>query len=263
MQDLFLQNTNPIQVLDARVKIIFTIAFILVLNLTPNNTWPVYIFLLTFTLSLALISRMGIGFLLKRSLLALPFVIAVIPLIFINTGPMVSTKLFENIYLTYSPSGIERFTNIALKSWISMQAAVLLSTTTSMADILAGLQLLKVPTIFVSVVGLMWRYLFLMIAEVKRMMHARSSRSGYLKKTKQTGGSVFWRAKVSGGMAGSLFLRSIERSERIFAAMQSRGYDGKISVSEERLLTSKDRFRLWIGLGLLILIWIFGFLSGA
>jgi cobalt/nickel transport system permease protein len=262
LQDFFLQTNSPIHALDARVKIVFTIAFILILNLTPMNAWPAYILFLTTTLSLVFYYRIGIGFLLKRALFALPFVFAAVPLIFIGTGSLVSTRLFENIYITISPSGIERFTNIALKAWISMQAAVLLSATTSMTDILSGLQLLKVPAFFVSVIGLMWRYLFLMIAEVKRMLHARTSRSGYLEKTKRSSGSIIWRAKVSGGMAGSLFLRSIERSERVFAAMQSRGYDGKTPISEERLLLPKDRFLLWIGIGLLILVWIIGFLSG-
>ena len=44
----------------------------------------------------------------------------------------------------------------------------------------------------------------------------------------KTGGTLAWRAKVTGGMAGSLFLRSIERGDRIHAAMASRGYDGEV-----------------------------------
>ena len=142
-----------------------------------------------------------------------------------------------------------------------MQAAVLFSSTTRFTDILAGLQALKVPAILVSVIGLMWRYLFLMVDEVMRMLQARASRSGYLVKTKKTGGRVLWRAKVSGGMAGSLFLRSIERSERVFAAMQSRGYDGKVPICQERIFLTRDWITLWIGLGLLFLVWLFGFLS--
>ncbi|MCK4899770.1 MAG: hypothetical protein KAS38_13380, partial [Anaerolineales bacterium] len=35
-------------------------------------------------------------------------------------------------------------------------------------------------------------------------------------------------ARVTGGMAGSLFLRAIERSDRIYMAMISRGYDGEV-----------------------------------
>ena len=75
----------------------------------------------------------------------------------------------------------------------------------------------------------MWRYLFVLADETLRLMRARSARSGDsglpgLKK----GGSVLWRARVTGGMAGSMFLRALERSDRIYMAMLSRGYDGEI-----------------------------------
>jgi cobalt/nickel transport system permease protein len=33
---------------------------------------------------------------------------------------------------------------------------------------------------------------------------------------------------VAGGMAGNLFLRAFERSDRIYMAMLSRGYDGEV-----------------------------------
>jgi len=54
------------------------------------------------------------------------------------------------------------------------------------------------------------------------------------------GGSVFWRARVTGGMAGSLFLRSIERGERIYDAMVARGYDGEVRVLHAPALHPHD-----------------------
>ena len=50
------------------------------------------------------------------------------------------------------------------------------------------------------------------------------------------GGSIAWRAKVTGGLVGSLFLRSYERSERIYAAMQARGFEGEIRHLHSRAL---------------------------
>ena len=64
--------------------------------------------------------------------------------------------------------------------------------------------------------------------------------------THSHGGSIRWRAKVTGQMVGSLFVRSMERSERVFAAMQSRGYAG-----EQRFLETPDLpwiQLLWSGL---------------
>ena len=41
-----------------------------------------------------------------------------------------------------------------------------------------------------------------------------------------SGGTLFWRAKVAGYMVGQLFLRSYERSDRVYNAMLARGYQG-------------------------------------
>ncbi|MFN8563911.1 MAG: energy-coupling factor transporter transmembrane component T [Anaerolineae bacterium] len=60
-------------------------------------------------------------------------------------------------------------------------------------------------------------------------MRARSARSASLPGRK-SGGSPLWRARSAGGMVGSLFLRSYERSERVYAAMLARGYDGRMRV---------------------------------
>jgi cobalt/nickel transport system permease protein len=59
------------------------------------------------------------------------------------------------------------------------------------------------------------------------MSRARAARSAAAPDGKG-GGSIVWRARVTGGMVGSLFLRSYERSERIYAAMQARGFEGEI-----------------------------------
>jgi cobalt/nickel transport system permease protein len=54
------------------------------------------------------------------------------------------------------------------------------------------------------------------------------------------GGSIVWKASVLGGMVGSLFLRSYERSERIYAAMVSRGFDGTIRAMRAQELGLAD-----------------------
>ena len=75
----------------------------------------------------------------------------------------------------------------------------------------------------------MWRYLFVLVDEVMRLMRAREARSGHpAERVGRIGGSLAWRARVTGGMAGNLMLRSFDRSERIYAAMASRGYDGEV-----------------------------------
>jgi cobalt/nickel transport system permease protein len=103
-----------------------------------------------------------------------------------------------------------------------------LASTTTFPNLLMAMRAIKIPRLLVSVFGLMWRYLFVLVDEALRLMRARTARSGHSDQPGlKTGGSLAWRAKVTGGMAGSLFLRGFERGDRIYMAMLSRGYDGE------------------------------------
>ncbi|MBM3126958.1 MAG: hypothetical protein FJZ87_18130, partial [Chloroflexi bacterium] len=66
---------------------------------------------------------------------------------------------------------------------------------------------------------------FVLSDEVLRLLRARDSRSAVVQGAR-SGGSVVWRARVAGNMTGQLFLRSFERSDRIYNAMIARGYSG-------------------------------------
>jgi cobalt/nickel transport system permease protein len=78
----------------------------------------------------------------------------------------------------------------------------------------------------------------------------------------KTGGSLRWRARVAGGMAGSLFLRSLERSDRVYAAMLARGYNGDPPAFAPVPLTNADRRVLLSGLSILAALLFFAFLTG-
>jgi len=56
----------------------------------------------------------------------------------------------------------------------------------------------------------------------------------------RSGGSLGWRARVTGGMVGTLFLHSYERSERIYAAMLARGFTGTFRHFHGRSLTAGE-----------------------
>lgn len=227
--DPYHDGRSLIHHLDARVKLVLVVAYILAMSLTPVGAWPIYVLLLAILLAVEVLSEEGILFYLKRSLLALPFVLAALPVIFTLPGPELFSFSVGGWQVQASLPGLERFLSILIKSWASVQMAVALTTTTPFPDLLMAMRALRMPRLLVAVVGLMWRYLFVLADEALRLNRARASRSGELANPGgKSGGNLLWRARVTGGMVGNLFVRSFDRSDRIYVSMLSRGYDGEV-----------------------------------
>ncbi|MDO9349387.1 MAG: hypothetical protein Q7T47_08880, partial [Anaerolineales bacterium] len=89
--DPYRPRTSPVHALDGRVKFVLTLAFVLTASLTPMAAWPVYILLFALVLSVEILSGLGVGYVLKRASLALPFVLAALPIIFTTEGTALFT----------------------------------------------------------------------------------------------------------------------------------------------------------------------------
>ena len=257
--DPYRDRPSTIHALDPRVKFIFTLAFILTMALLPIGAWPVYVLMLALSLSITVLSELGLKYVLKRSLLAIPFVLAAVPLLFTVPGPALLTIPIGSLSLTITATGLERLLSIMFKSWVSVQVAIVFAAVTPFPDMLLAMRAVKIPRLLVSLFGLMWRYMFVMVDEAIRLMRARSARSGAIEGSK-SGGSLVWRAQVTGGMVGNLFIRSIERGERIYDAMAARGYDGEVRAFPLLPLTSANWITLLCGLSLLAVLLLFAVL---
>ena len=202
------------------------VAVILAITLLPVGS---YLALLIVWLALTLastVARLGPMHLSRSAFIAAPFLLAALPLVFVSSGDPLGSISIGPVSLTISGEGIRMFSTVALKSWLSVQAALLLTFTTPFHDLVDALRRLRLPEVMVAIIGFMYRYLAVLADEASRLMRARASRSAGLADGSRGGGSLRWRAGVTGGMVGSLFLRSYERSERIYAAMQARGFAG-------------------------------------
>ncbi|MCG3142165.1 MAG: Energy-coupling factor transporter transmembrane protein EcfT [Anaerolineae bacterium] len=257
--DPYHAGRSPIHQLDPRVKLVLAVAFILTASLLPFGAWPSYILLLALILSIELLTEMGIAYFLKRAFLALPFMLAALPLIFTVQGTPLATFTLGAWTFTISVEGVERVASIAFKSWVSVQMAIVLASTTSFPQLLAAMRALRIPKLLVAIFGLMWRYIFVLADEALRLLRARAARSGARRDAPyKTGGTLAWRARVTGGMAGSLLVRSFERGDRIYAAMAARGYDGETRTLPLPALQTWHWLVLGAGLIIYILIWLVG-----
>jgi len=182
--------------------------------------------------AVSVLSRIGPVRMVRGSFIALPFIVAALPLLFTRKGDPIGTVDLWLFDLTLSGEGLRMVLTIMLKSWVSVQAATLLVFTTPFHDLLEGLARLKLPVLMVAIISLMYRYLAVLTGEANRMMRARASRAAVLPGARRPG--AVWQARVVGNMVGALFIRSYERSERVYLAMQSRGYSGHVRHIHDR-----------------------------
>lgn len=182
----------------------------------------------------------GLGpFRLSRSgVVALPFALAALPLVFTIQEQVMGTVQLGPLTLTVSAEGLRQFLTILAGSWLSVQVALLLAFTTPFHDLVDGLRELRVPAVIISIISFMYRYLAVLADEGARMLRARDARSAAGEG--RSGGTLRWRATVTGRMVGSLFLRAYERSERIYAAMQARGFEGEFRHLRARSLARAE-----------------------
>jgi cobalt/nickel transport system permease protein len=263
--DPFRPLASPVHAAESRVKFVLALAFILTVSLTPIGAWPAYVLLLALVVSSEVLSMLGIGYVMKRANLALPFALAAVPLVFTTEGSSLFAFHLGAWTIVATAEGLARFMSVCLKSWLSVQAAIVLASSTAFPELLHAMRSVGVPRLLVAMFGLMWRYLFVLVDEALRLMRARAARSGIrstqaASRRPRPGGSLWWRGRVAGGMAGSLFLRAFERSDRIYVAMLSRGYDGEVRSLPAAGLKAADWAVLAAGLAGLGLVLAFGVL---
>ena len=241
--DRYHHGHSPVHSIDPRVKVLVTLAFIISNALLPDGAWIAFALAWGFILVANLFSELGIGFTFRRSFIALPFTLAAITVLFSIPGQPVSSFQFLMWNFTITDAGLLRFVSIVVRSWLSVQMAILLVAVTEFPKIVHALNHLRVPTIITVIISFLYRYLFVLADEVLRLIRARQARSAAVA-GKNSGGSVMWRAHIAGHMAGQLFLRSYERSDRIYNAMLSRGYKGELMTIHPHHFHTSDR---WIG----------------
>lgn len=237
--DRFQHGHSLLHHLDPRTKLVATIGFILSNALLPDGSWSALVAAWMFLLAANLLAGLGLAHTFRRSLIALPFALAAVTILFFPQGNPVLTFPLWSWHLTVTDVGLVRFLSIVIRSWLSVQMAILLVTVTQFPDLIHGLEHLRVPGILTTIIAFLYRYLFTLSDEVLRLLRARQARSAAAP-GRRSGGSALWRARVAGSMVGQLFLRSYERSDRIYSAMLARGYAGNLRTLNPHHMQARD-----------------------
>jgi cobalt/nickel transport system permease protein len=194
-------------------KVLATVLFVFVVVATPREAFWAFGSYAVTILVLARAAQLPLTMLARRLVIELPFLAFALVLPIIGHGARV-----EVLGISLSVAGLWAAWNIVVKGTLGIAATSVLVATTDTRDILRGLERLHVPSAFVAIASFMLRYLEVIAGEMRAMRVARASR-GYDPRW-------LWQARAVAASAGTLFVRSYERGERVYLAMAARGYDG-------------------------------------
>jgi cobalt/nickel transport system permease protein len=212
---LYVHGDSPVHRLPPECKVAAMLVFVIAVVATPPRAvwaFAIYGAIAVATLAISGVSPGVVG---RRAVIEVPFVLFAVMLPFLGPPPDVAVGPME-----LSVVGLWGAWSIVIKGTLGVLASITLTATTEVTDILEGLDRLRVPRVFTDIAGFMVRYLDVILGEQRRMRVAMLSR-GY-------DPGWWWQARALASSAGSLFIRSYERGERVFFAMTARGYQGHI-----------------------------------
>ncbi|MCU0281210.1 MAG: cobalt ECF transporter T component CbiQ [Acidimicrobiia bacterium] len=216
---LYRHAEGPLHRLRPEVKLAATLFFVIAVVATPREAFWAFGAHAALVAAAAAAGRLPPGFLLRRLLIEVPFLLFAVFLPFVGRG-----ERLEVIGLSLSREGLWAAWNILAKATLGAAASVILASTTRVPDILKGFARLRFPRVLTAMMGFMVRYLDVVIGDLGRMRVAQQSRAYQPR--------WFGQARALGALAGTLFVRSYERGERVYLAMQARGYRGEMPELE-------------------------------
>ena len=215
--------------LDSRAKVIATMLFLFTVISFPKYEVVALAPFFLFPVLMMTIGEIPVRFIIKKMIVVSPFAI------FIGIfNPILDTRTAAVIFGVSLSAGWVSLLSILLKFTLTISAALLLIATTSFPGVCHALRRLGFPSLFISQLLFLYRYIFVLMEEAMRIIRARDMRSFG---SRGTGMKVFVR------LIGILFLRTVNRAERIYYAMLSRGFQGDIpSLKRSRIAFSDLAF---------------------
>ena len=175
--DRYQSRESLIHRLDPRLKVVTTVLFIISNALLPDGAWPAFLLAWGFILLVNVLAGLASGYAFKRSFIALPFALVAVTIIFTLPGQPVFEVTLFTWNLVATAAGLIRFAGIVIRSWLSVQMAILLVASTQFPDLMHALRHLRLPHVLVAVISFTYRYLFVITDEAIRLMRAREARS--------------------------------------------------------------------------------------
>ena len=246
ISESFSKRRGLLQSLDPRAKLISILTVIFATSLIGDLR--VLIFIYALTLLFSYLSKIEVGFFIKRvwlfipvfaGIIAVPMIFNVflpgdplIPVAYLGPGAHLGPfSLPESIFITKQGSNAAVIFTMRVATCVS--AVVLLFLTTPQQILFKSLRTVGVPKLYVLTLLMAYRYIFLLMDLIREMYVAKKART-----IKARG--IIDEQKWVGGRIGYTLIRSLSMSEKVHMAMMSRGFSGEVHIMQELKMTNRD-----------------------
>lgn len=217
---------------DPLAKVIFTFTMLFVC-LVLNNMF-VSIFILLFFAGLTIISNPAVSFKKYMKFMAVPFgflIMGIIPILITYSGSESIIILIDKYNIGITSNSLETAINLFFRALSAVSITYFLALSTPMVSFFESLYKLKLPKLFISLMELIYRYIFILIDEASSMYKAQKLRLGY----RNFKSSMLCISEL----AAMLFIRAYKRADFSYQALLSRGWNGEITTINNEYESAK------------------------
>lgn len=244
--DKYSNRNSVIHKIDPRVKLLLGFFFLILIALTYNLRllglyWVIILVLMV-------MSKVPFRFFLSKLLLITPLVLVFSFFIYLSYLMKHQIAVTVEALGRYYPVW-DTLALTAAKIYLSILVITLLVSCTRFNDLLWSLRRFRLPLIVTILSKLVYTYIFVFIDELHRIIRAYKSRTPVRRVS---------RVRVYGHIAAGILVRSIDRSDYIYKAMLSRGFDGEFPEGNVNRLKWTDLAAIFVFLGIIITTGILG-----
>jgi len=218
------KKNGVLQKLDPRVKMAEILPLIVIAALA-RRLWVIAV-LFAIAVGVARLSNVPLGTLAKRVWLGVLTFTGLIslPALFLTPGQAIYTLPLLGWIVT--AQGLRAATYLIMRAETAATFSVLLVLCTPWSNLLKAFRVLRLPIVLVVILGMTYRYIFLLLRNAHEMFTSRKSRMvGRLDGREQR--------RAATASAGVLISKTLQLSGDVYSAMRSRGFQGEVYVLDE------------------------------
>ena len=217
--------TNALRDFNPMAKFYFAIGF-LGISLINKNTYIFLSIIALMSFVTTYFAKINVKYYISMLLIPVSFLLLSIVAVLFSIGSdkssfLYCTKVF-NLYLGVTEFSIDNATLLFLRAMSSLTCAYFIALTIPINQLIIVFKTIKLPNVFIEMVILVYRFIFIFLEESKEIYVAQEMRFGYVNITNSY--------KSLSVLISILFIRVMSRYKDMTISLESKLYNGEFYI---------------------------------